>query len=393
LAGWFSLVYPLILTAEENGDIFLSQSPFQKMVVFVNPALQITESRIFEGAEIDPEKNMVFRMENQVPLILPASRIVAIVPVPPDQSAENSLIDLRKGLEECSKVKDTTPEISQMISKWRILVSEKEKQIGVEKAQEEERKSKAIQDAALEKAAEELAGARHYVDNYDRLAVRSQVEEGLSLINRLNPKLFDHEDQLQKARRYWEFILSLPPKAPVPTQWPFIMPVDQFVKTSNEAGQLPTNTFVLALFFGWVILTIVLISRFQKAFQNQAWVPVIFSGSLCLVIFGFFAATFFFVPQTPGGARLVLFEKSEWNDKDFMQIIFFQNKEEIQIEAHLSLGSSFYSLPLNFRFLQGDTTTPSALRVNKAFIGIIPLPKQVGEWVWTQLSPCYDWVD
>lgn len=393
LAGWLSLIPPFVLTAEENKDPFLRQSPFSKMVVFYNQAQQKTEARIFDDAELDNEKNVVFQREKQVPLILPANRIQAIVPIAPEDIDQISLIDLRKGLEDCSKATHSNTEISEMVAKWKSLVSKKEKQITAEKHLEEERQSKAIQDAALEKAAEELAVAQKYIDHYDRLAVRQQVEEGLAFINRLNPHLFEKEDQLKKARRHWEAILSLPPQAPIPTEWPFAMPVDQFIKVTSEADQLPTKTAVMAVLFGLVILITAFIIRFLTAVRNQAWLAVMILGNLTLVFLGLFIATFFSVPKSSGGAQMIFFEKANWNDKTFTQVTLLRNNEELQIETTLSLGSSFYALPFQFQFGLEQADTPGNLRVNKGSIGVIPLPKQVREWVWSQLSPCYTWVD
>lgn len=393
LAGWLSLIHPLVVAAEENGDPFLRESPFQKMVVFYNPAQQRDEVRIFEDAEFDDEKNVIFRMEKQVPLVLPTNRIQVIFPVAPEGADEFSLIELKKGLEDCSKVKNKNSEVNEMIAKWRDIVSKKEKQIEAERHQDEERQSKAIQDAALEKAAEELATARNYVDNYDRLARRQQMEEGLSFLSRLNPQLFENEVQLEKARRYWEVILLLPPQVPIPTQWPFPVPADQFMKTTSEEGQIPTKPVVMAVFFGLVICNVAFISWFFTAFRNQAWLIAILLGGLSVVFLGLLIAVFFSTPKSSGGVQVIFFEKADWSDKALSRVALLRSNEEIQIETSLSLGSSFYSLPFKFTFNLGQADTPSSLRINKASVGAIPLPKQAAEWLWSQLSTCYAWVD
>lgn len=393
LAGWLSLIQPLVLAVEENGDPFFRQSPFQKMVILHNPAQQKNEVRIFDEAEFDNEKNVVFRMEKQVPLVLPANRIQAIFPVAPEDTDEFSLIELKKGLEDCSKVKNKNPEVNEMIAKWRKMVSKKENQIEAERRQDEERQSKMIQDAALEKAAEELVVARKYVVNYDRLARRQQMEEGLSFLSRLNPQLFESEVQLEKARRYWEVILSLPPQVPIPTQWPFPIPADQFMKTTSEEGQLPTKLLMMAVFFGLVICITAFISWFLMAFRNQAWLMAIILGGLSLVFLGLLIAVFFSTPKSSGGVQVIFFEKADWKDKALSQVTLLRNNEDIQIETSLSLGSSFYSLPFKITFNPGEADTPRSLRVNKASVGAIPLPKQAAEWVWSQLGSCYIWVD
>jgi len=393
LAGWLSLIQPLAVAAEENGDPFLRASPFQKMVVFYNPAQQRDEIRIFEDAEFDDEKNVIFQMEKQVPLALPANRIQAIFPVAPEGTDEFSLIELKKWLEDCSKVKNKKSEVNEMIAKWRDSVSKKEKQIEAERRQDEERQSKMIQDAALEKAAEELAIARNYVDNYDRLARRQQMEEGLSFLSRLNPQLFENEVQLEKARRYWEVILSLPPQVPIPTQWPFPVPADQFMKTTSEEGQIPTKPVVMALFFGLVICNVAFISWFFTAFRNQAWLIAILLGGLSVVFLGLLIAVFFSTPKSSGGVQVIFFEKADWSDKALSRVALLRSNEEIQIETSLSLGSSFFSLPFKITFNPGEADTPRSLRVNKASVGAIPLPKQAAEWVWSQLGSYYIWVD
>jgi len=393
LAGWLILIHPLAVAAEENGDPFLRASPFQKMVVFYNPAQQRDEIRIFEDAEFDDEKNVIFQMEKQVPLVLPANRIQAIFPVAPEGTDEFSLIELKKGLEDCSKVKNKKSEVNEMIAKWRDIVSKKEKQIEAERRQDEERQSKMIQDAALEKAAEELAIARNYVDNYDRLARRQQMEEGLSFLSRLNPQLFENEVQLEKARRYWEVILSLPPQVPIPTQWPFPVPADQFMKTTSEEGQIPTKPVVMALFFGLVICNVAFISWFFTAFRNQAWLIAILLGGLSVVFLGLLIAVFFSTPKSSGGVQVIFFEKADWSDKALSRVALLRSNEEIQIETSLSLGSSFFSLPFKITFNPGEADIPRSLRVNKASVGAIPLPKQAAEWVWSQLGSCYIWVD
>jgi len=393
LAGWLSLIHPLAVAAEENGDPFLRESPFQKMVVFYNPAQQRDEVRIFEDAEFDDEKNVIFRMEKQVPLVLPANRIQVIFPVAPEGADENSLIELKKGLDDCSKVKNKNSEVNEMIAKWKDIVSKKEKQIEAERHQDEERQSKAIQDAALEKAAEELAIARNYVDNYDRLARRQQMEEGLSFLSRLNPQLFENEVQLGKARRYWEVILLLPPQVPIPNQWPFPVPADQFMKTTSEEGQIPTKPVVMAVFFGLVICNVAFISWFFTAFRNQAWLIAILLGGLSVVFLGLLIAVFFSTPKSSGGVQVIFFEKADWSDKALSRVALLRSNEEIQIETSLSLGSSFYSLPFKFTFNLSQADTPSSLRIKKASVGAIPLPKQPAEWLWSQLSTCYAWVD
>lgn len=393
LAGWLSLIHSLVVAAEESGDLFLRQSPFQKMVTFYNQAQQKNETRIFEDAEFDSDKNVVFRMEKQVPLVLPANRILAIFPVTPENTDEFSLIDLKKGLEECSRARNKDTLISEMIVKWQKLVLKKEKQIEAERRQEETRQSKVIQDAALEKAAEELAAVRNYVDNYDRLTRRQQVEKALLLVNQLNPQLFENEVQLQKARRYWEVILSLPPQVPIPTQWPFSIPADQFMTTTSEEGQLPTKPVVMALFFGMVILCTAFISWSLTAFRNQAWLMAILLGGLSLVSLGLLIAVFFSTIKSSGGVQVIFFEKADWNDKALSRVTLLRNNEDIQIETILSLGSSFYSLPFKITFDPCEASTPSSLRVNKISVGAIPLPKQAAELVWSQLSPCYSWID
>ena len=186
VAGWLSLIHPLAVAEEENGDPFLRESPFQKMVVFYNPAQQRDEVRIFEVAEFDDEKNVIFRMEKQVPLVLPANRIQAIVPIAPDDVAEITLIDLKKGLEGCSKVNHSNPEISGNIAKWKNLVSKKEEQIAADKHQEEVRQSKAIQDAALEKAEEELAIVLKKIEFFDQLNDRKEIQEALESVKSLS---------------------------------------------------------------------------------------------------------------------------------------------------------------------------------------------------------------
>lgn len=202
----------------------------------------------------------------------------------------------------------------------------------------------------MEKAAEELAIARNYVDNYDRLARRQQMEEGLSFLSRLNPQYFENEVQLEKARRYWEVILLLPPLVPIPTQWPFPVPPDQFMKTTSEEGQIPTKPVVMAVFFGLVICIVAFISWFLTAFRNQAWLMAILLGGLSLVFFGLLIAVFFSTPKSSGGVQVIFFEKADWSDKALSRVALLRSNEEIQIETSFSLGSSFYSLPFKFTF-------------------------------------------
>ena len=330
-------------------------------------------------------KGVFFRLED-----LPAA---AQVPVAPDEITEIPLSDLKKGLEECSRAKNKDILINEMIVKWQKLVLKKEKQIEAERQQEVTRQSKVIQDTALAKVAEELAVARDYVDNYDRLNRRQQCEKALLLVNQMNPQLFENAVQLQKARRYWEVILSLPPQIPIPTQWPFPIPADQFMKTTFVEGQLPTKPVVMALFFGMVILCTAFISWSLTAFRNQAWLMTILLGCLSLVSLGLLITVFFSTIKSSGGVQVIFFEKADWNDKAFSQVTLLRNNEDIQIETSLSLGSSFYSLPFKITFHPSEADTPSGLRVNKASVGAIPLPKQAAEWVWSRLSPCYSWVD
>lgn len=378
------------LWGEEN-DVFLQKSPFPRQVFYENPSTHQHERKGFVQVETDNQGNALFYLKDQVLLVLPLSRISAIVPLPPEKSDEYSLEDLKWALSVCSYQTRKNPEINEITEKWKTLVLEKGKSNEAGRRQNTEAYNKLIREAALEKAAEELAGVQKSVENYQQFSQRHQIQDNLEMINRLNPQLFDDQEQLHNAKRYWENILALPAQIPVPTQWPYQLPGELFFAPAPQAVQIPTNLAAMVIFFSSMLFSAALLSKTFAALRNHSFFPAVLLGALFLAFFSSFVGVFFLMQTPLNGVQLVLFEKLEWHDKETISVRLLRDKSDIHAEVSLPLGSSFYSLPSFFEFDPGFGSAPSNLRVKKAFLGTFQLPKRFGEWIWSWLSESYAW--
>lgn len=395
LVGWLSLISSFFLTAEEIKDPYLSQSPFQKMVVFYNQAQQKTEARRFDDAEYDEEKNVVFHLDKQAPLILPSNRIQAIVPIAPDDVAEISLIDLKRGLEDCSKANHSNPEISENIAKWKNLVSNKEKQIADEKYQEEERRSKAIQDAALEKAAEELAIVLKRLENFDQLNNRKAIQEALESVKSLNPKLLGDPKRLKEAEDYWTFLLSLPPRVAIPKQWPLRIPPEQLLANGGDHDAIGPKTFNYVLLASSFLIPLFCLSRLVQVVREKNWFAaatfLLFGSTVVVLGSGLLmSCPAQLLPLWAENERS-LFGKTAWQNGDVLvaQITRQNGKNELQILV--ALGSSYGSIPLFFAFDPDFGKPPQLLKVVRASAGAFPIPAMLMQQVWLFVGEKYTW--
>lgn len=365
------------------------------MVVFYNQAQQKTEVRIFDDAEFDEEKNVVFQMKKQVPLVLPANRIQAIVPIAPDDVAEISLIDLKKGLEDCSKVNDSNPEISGNIAKWKNLVSKKEEQIAADKHQEEVRQSRAIQDAALEKAAEELAIVLKKIEFFDQLNDRKEIQEALESVKSLNPKLLGDPKSVKEAEDYWSFLLSLPPRVAIPKQWPLRIPPEQLLANSGDHEAIGPKILNYILLAGSFLLPLFCLSRLMQTVREKNW---------------FAAATFFLFGSTVVvlGAGLLMsypsqvlplraenersfFGKTTWQNGDVLEAQITRQNGKKELQILVALGSSYGSIPLFFAFDPDFEKPPQLLKVERASAGAFPIPAIFMQQAWLFVSEKYSW--
>ena len=395
VAGWLSLIHPLAVAEGENGDPFLRESPFQKMVVFYNPAQQRDEVRIFEVAEFDDEKNVIFRMEKQVPLVLPANRIQAIVPIAPDDVAEITLIDLKKGLEGCSKVNHSNPEISGNIAKWKNLVSKKEEQIAADKHQEEVRQSKAIQDAALEKAEEELAIVLKKIEFFDQLNDRKEIQEALESVKSLNPKLLGDSKRVKEAEDYWSFLLSLPPRVAIPKQWPLRIPPEQLLANSGDHEAIGPKILNYVLLAGSFLIPLFCLSRLTQAVREKNWFAaatfllfgsaVVVLGSGLLMIYPSQAVSL------QAENERSIFEKTAWQNGDVLEAQITRQSGKNELQLLVALGSSYGSIPLFFAFDPDFGKPPQLLKVDRASAGAFPIPAVFMQQVWLFVSEKYSW--
>jgi hypothetical protein len=396
LAGWLSLIHPLFLTAEEIKDPFLSQSSFQKMVVFYNQAQQKTEVRIFDDAEFDEKGNAVFLMEKQVPLVLPANRVEAVVPIAPDDGAEISLIDLKKGLEDCSKVSHTDPEIGENFAKWKNLVKRKEDQIAAEKHQEEVRQSKAIQDAAQEKAAEELAVVLKRLEYFDQLNDRKAIQEALESVKCLNPKLLGDPTRLKEAEDYWSFLLSLPPRVAIPKQWPLRIPPEQLLANRGNHEAIGPKVFNHVLLAGSFLIPLFCLSRLMRAVSGKNWFAAttfgVFGSALVVLVSGLLMSYPSQVVLLRPESEPSFLGKAAWQNGDVLEAQITRQNGKNELQILVALGSSYGSIPLFFAFDPDFGKPPQFLKVDRASAGAFPLPAIFKQQVWLFVSQKYSWV-
>ena len=264
------IVFVSSMCAEE-GDMFLSHSPFPRKVFFQKPGSGQHEARVFQRAEIDAESNALFVLEDGTPLVLPTTRIRAVVPLPPPSTEGFSLSDLNWGYLECSKASRGLPEILPLVAQWESLVSVKRSKAESEKLSEQAAQDRAIQEAALEKAAEELAVVLKRLEKFEQLNDRNEIQEALESVKSLNTKLLGDPKRVKEAEDYWSFLLSLPPRVAIPKQWPLRIPPEQLLANSGDHEAIGPKILNYVLLAGSFLVPLFCLSRLMQAVREKNW--------------------------------------------------------------------------------------------------------------------------
>ena len=380
--------------AEESGT-FLSQGPFPRKVFFLNPSNGQHEERSFKTVEIDSEKNALFVLEDGTSLVLPTSRILAVIPIPPLSIEGFTLSDLDKGYLECSKASRVLPKAIPLVTQWANLVSAKKKRLESEKLEEQAAQGRAIQEAALKKVTEELAFTQKSIAQFDRLNDRKQIQQALESTKSYNPKLLGDPGSVEEAKRYWSFILSLPPRVPIPKQWPLCIPPKELFAISTDHEALSPKIFSYALLGGGILISLLCLSGMINAFRKKEWLVATFFFVLVNALLALGFCLFFIQPAQASSfcseKSREFFEKGAWQQGDVLEAHLTRQKGKSELQLLVVLGWSYAGIPLYFKLDPDFGKPPQLLSVIEAHVGAFPMPNNLMQQVWSFLSKHYSW--
>ena len=278
-----------------------------------------------------------------------------------------------------------------MVQQWKLLVAQKVQTREFEHQQKMVAQDQAIREAALQKAAEELSSARLYVEKFDQLLTRQEMQEGLEITNRLDLRLLANSSEVEEARHFWSTLLALPPQVAIPSQWPWRIAVEQLIVSTQGKSPGKGAWFAYPVFGVLLVIAFYFLSRCLVALRNQALFGIILFSGLGLTFLGLLISVFFLISPPAKPPHLIFMEKADWQDGRVFEALLLRDGKNIQLRISLCLGPSFISMPLALQFEQGFEKSPSELRVKEAFLGIIPVPRPVGQRIWSILSGDYAW--